>query len=413
MASAQQDLSEVVRAMFDDTTHLEWLNTYKGTVDNMTIVEAFLGSDGSYCKGILYYPSSGFSTEIVGSAIGNKLQMNEVNGEGFITGKLLGTITFDFINATWSNQSNTIGSKYRLKNVSAIVKTAIKENNEKWVRWYKGKVSDEMLHLILHKKTDNEVYGSCYNETGTKSYHVKGMLNDDKSLHLNFYLGEQQMAIFTGKMPRAKVIKGNVSGIGMVNEELNMYLDNKINYQQTAFQSFTTSYEVLMPENGAKEFDRFIKNITGDWVKQCIEKSNSKTYKESDNTIPEERLINRAYIYPDIRYVADNVISGHMIFVNTWNAKTLTKAINFDLNEDKEITLDQLFTKDISFRDSLNIYIKATGNDVFKISYFNITPEGLRVYDDFDPINGRNDIIVPYSVLRPWVKKNGPLKKLL
>jgi len=413
MLYSQEDLAEEVKSLFSDTSHLEWINTYKGLVDNMTKVEASLGFDGTYCKGILYYPSSGFSTEILGTAVGNRFLMNEVNEDGLITGKLTGTISHDFINASWSNHNNTIGCNYKLKNTSKPVKIALKDNEDKWVRWYKGKVSEEVLHIILHKKTENDIYGSCYNETGTRSYLVKGILNEDKSINLNFYLGEHQMATFAGKMGKPKLIKGIVNGIGMVNEELSLYLDNKINYQQIAFQSFSTSYEVLIPEYGSKDFDRFIKNITGDWVQKCVDKSNSKTNKENDTTIPEERMVNRAYIYPDIRYVTDNVISGHMVFVNTWTGQTITKSINFNLNEDNEISLDQLFNKDIEYKDSLKTYLKSVNKNAFTISYFNITPEGLRIYDDFDPINGRNDVIVPYSVLKPWAKKNGPLKKLL
>lgn len=413
LASAQQNFTEEVKLMFDDTAHLEWINNYAGYIDNMTKVETSLGFDGTYCKGIIYYPSSGFSTEISGTAIGNRLQLNEISADGLITGKLSGTITKDKLIARWSNHNNTIGCNYSLKNEEELTKSIKKENDDKWVRWYVGKVSDEVLHVILHKKSENEIYGSCYNETGTKSYKVTGTLSDDKTIKLKFLLGEHVMATFSGNMSKRKLIKGQVTGIGMINEDLLLHLDNKINYQQISFQSFSTSYEILLPEYGSKDFDKFIKNSTSDWLKECIDKSNSKSYKESDIPLPEERLINRGYIYPDIRYVADNVISGHMIFVNTWTGQTKTKPINYNLKEDEEIKLDQLFNKELSYRDSLISYLKSNGKSAFNFQYFNITPEGLRLYDEFEPINGRNDFIVPYSVLKPWAKKTGPLKKIL
>jgi hypothetical protein len=269
------------------------------------------------------------------------------------------------------------------------------------------------LHLILHKKSTNEVFGSCYNSTGTRSYTVTGSLNDDKSIDLQFLLGEHEMASFKGKMPKGKLIKGKVSGIGLVDEDLSFYLDNKLNFEETSFQSFNTTYEILLPKSGSKDFDKFIKKNTEDWVKECIAKSTAKSYKESEIPAPEERLINRAYIYPDIRYVADNIISGHLIYVNTWTGKTKTKPINFDLKNDVELTMDQLFLKDIAYKDSINSYLVSNGIPIFSYPFFNITPEGIRLYNEFEPINGRNEVVLPYSVLKPWARKTGPLKKIL
>ena len=410
MLTAQQSLVEEVRSLFDESVELEWVNSFSGYINDIIKVEATLGFDGRNCKGIFYYPSSGFSTEVTGTATGNRFLMNEVNEEGLITGKITGEIDQQNIKARWSNYNNSIGCRYRLTNDS---ETKVNIDESKWVRWYIGQVSNEILHLILHKKSETEITGSCYNETGSRSYQVTGQLNKDKTLALQFLLGENEMASFTGKMPKGKAIKGSVTGIGLLNESMVFYLDNKLNYEEKGFQSFNTTYEIMLPINGNKDFDDYVKKSSEDWVNECITKSHEKTYKESEIPKPEERLINRAYIYPDIRYVADNLVSGHLIFVNTWTNKTKTKPLNFDLKNDIELSLDQIFTKDLAFRDSLTTYMKSIGRPGFNYVYFNITPEGLRLYDDFEPFQGRNDFIVPYAVIKPWARKTGPLKKLL
>ena len=410
LLSAQQSMVEEVISLFDESVELEWVHSYSGYINDIVKVEATIGFDGRNCKGIFYYPSSGFSTVVTGTASGNRLLVNEVNEEGLVTGKISGEIDQHNIKARWSNYNNSIGCRYRLVNTDSP-KSNIDET--KWVRWYIGQVSNEILHLILHKKSDSEITGSCYNETGSRVYSVTGQLQKDNTLELQFLLGENEMASFRGKMPKGKTIKGSVSGIGLTNEKMVFYLDNKLNYEEKSFQSFNTTYEIMLPVNGNKDFDAYVKKYSEEWVHECIKKSQEKTYKESEIPVPEERLMNRAYIYPDIRYVADNLISGHLIFVNTWTNKTKTKPLNFDLKNDQELSIDQIFTKDVAFRDSLNSYMRSIGKPQFNFVYFNITPEGLRLYDDFEPFQGRNDLIVPFAVIKPWARKTGPLKKLL
>lgn len=80
--------------------------------------------------------------------------------------------------------------------------------------------------LIIFHKEYGILSGFCFNDKGTRMYNVTGTINADKSIFLNFYLDQIEMARFDGKLKGSSLIKGVTNGIGVVNEPLQFELEN-------------------------------------------------------------------------------------------------------------------------------------------------------------------------------------------
>ena len=85
-------------------------------------------------------------------------------------------------------------------------------------------------------------------------YNVTGTINADKSIFLNFYLDQIEMARFDGKLKGSSLIKGVTNGIGVVNEPLQFELENELTLVEDSYQNFRSSIEILTPDSINKDF---------------------------------------------------------------------------------------------------------------------------------------------------------------
>lgn len=412
LVSGQQPMREEILALFKDTSNIQWIRDYQGRINDLEEIRISLGFDGYGCKGYLTYPNTETFIELAGNIKGSKLDLKELNEEGLITAYLKGIITPGMIEAEWQNYNRTIGSKFLLFTEKPQNKEEEKIN-KKWVKWYNGEVAHEKLRLILFHKSNNMLSGFCYNADGTKMYQVTGNINDDKSVYINFYRDNIEMARYNGKMKGSGLIKGFTTGIGVVNEPLQFELENEIILNEKSFQNFKSAAEILLPDSKDKDFDKYINDKIQPLADEIFNKMNEKVSSESYIPQPEERLVNRAYVYPDIKFVTKDLICGNILYSNTWEKNDRTIPFNYDVKQEREIQLEDIWNPKLSMQDTLSQYFAKAGKPEFSFKYFNITPQGLRFYDDIHPLYGRKEETIPYAVLRKWVRTKSPVRKLI
>ncbi len=409
---SQSTSREEVLSLFKDTTSIKWIRHYHGLVNSIEQVEISMASDGFNCKGYLSYPKSGTHIELGGNIKGSRLDIRELNEEGLITAYISGVITPEKIEADWQNYNRTIGSKYIL--FSEIKQTKSTDAiNKKWVKWYNGEVAHEKLQLIIFHKEYGILSGFCFNDKGTRMYNVTGTINADKSIFLNFYLDQIEMARFDGKLKGSSLIKGVTNGIGVVNEPLQFELENELTLVEDSYQNFRSSIEILTPDSRNKDFDAYIKQKIQPLIEEINKKVNKSGPSESDLPQPEERLTNRAYIYPDIRFATKELVCGNILYSNTWDKNDKTISFNYDIKKEKEILLEDIWQQKLNMTDTLSKYFTAIGKPGFTYKYFNITPQGLRFFDELDPLYGRKEETIPYAILKKWTRRKSPIRNLI
>lgn len=409
---AQGISRQEVLALFEDTTNIQWVRSYKGRVNDMEQAQMMLALNGFYAKGYVFYPKSGTSIELSGTLKGNKILLQELNQEGQITGYYSGIMNTDKMDLDWENYNHTIGSKYLLYTDHISTKQS-NILSKKWVKWYNGTVTHENLRLILMHKQSDQLSGYCYNDSGTRMYTVSGNINPDKTIHLDFYLDQISIANFDGIIKGKNNIQGKVTGIGLVNEALKLSLENELELKENAYQNFRTSVEVLLPDSKDNDFDIYLADKIKDLLNNIETKIKSSNPLESDNPQPEDRLKWRAYIYPEIHFVTKDLICGTILYSTTWENSEKTIAFNFDNKHDKEILEKDLWNKDQNIQDSIKTYFSRQGKTDFEYKYFNITPKGIRYYSDLDPIYGRKEETVPFTEMKKWITRKSPIKSLV
>lgn len=401
-----------LESLFEEPGKIQWARNYKGLINNIEHVEISLAYDGRNCRGYVLFPTSETTIELKGILSGNRLDLRELNEEGLITAYIKGILTPGKIEADWENYNQTIGCKYLLYSESEAAKLN-PAAQKKWIKWYSGEVAHEKLRLILFQKEPANLSGFCFNDTGTRMYNVTGTLNPDKSIFINFLLDQSEVARFDGVLKGKSLIKGRTTGIGVTNEPLQLELENELSLNETSYQSFSTAIEILTPKTKNKNFEQYIAAKLQPYIDEVNKANTAENMSESHISQPSERLSQRAYIYPDIRFVTKELICGNVLYTNTWDKHDKTIPFNYDVKKKKEIELTDIWNPNLNMQDSLNHYFISVNKPGFTFKYFNLTPQGIRLYDDLDPLYGRNDLTIPYAVVRRWARGKSPVRNLI
>lgn len=121
---------------------------------------------------------------------------------------------------------------------------------------------------------------------------------------------------------------------------------------EDSYQNFRSSIEILTPDSRNKDFDAYIKQKIQPLIEEINKKVNKSGPSESDLPQPEERLTNRAYIYPDIRFATKELVCGNILYSNTWDKNDKTISFNYDIKKEKEILLEDIWQQKLNMTDT-------------------------------------------------------------
>jgi hypothetical protein len=146
------------------------------------------------------------------------------------------------------------------------------------------------------------------------------------------------------------------------------------------------------------------------------------------NLDPGSRARQRASAWPEIASWTDQLFTGYITFSDTWNAQPQGISFNYDLRTNKELLLDDLFNKGFNAKQYLSDWAnrempKLPGfaeNPKYRewlskegFPLFTLRREGLEISTLFHPEYGRQTLLVPYSGLKTYFKKDLPIAEFL
>lgn len=422
--SAQQTVRErYVYTLFDKPGKVKWVKHFKGRMDDFNDIAVTLAYDGKNCRGQLVYLRSREQFRLEGTLKNDYLKLQEIDNEEAVSGFLVGLMQDESIQATWSNHNYSVGSQVVLKKQNNDSDFPTHCGDNKWMARYKGKLLNDEMALTLIKDSEFELRGTAFFKKENATYFVVGEIDEKNNFDLAVFdehdvpKGKIQGTITEPENFRASFIKTNDRKIFTNFKKVERY-----NIGCLAYADYLSSYDILYPKTKNQAFNDWLEKMSRDWVNEC--KAYAKEVHQSNSAMaPPLRSALRANAWYDLEYASDKIFSGILIFSNTWTVGMEGKNINFDLEKGKEIKFEDIFKNDFDYKRYVKNYLNSLTHQYEKYNdfkyrkwlakqefpYFNILPEGISFSTDYSMIYGRQQVTIPYSDLRAFLKKKSPV----
>lgn len=425
---AQKTATEkTVYSFFSKPKKIQWLEHYKGHIDGVNDIAITLAYDGKSCKGLMVYSKSRERLRLDGVLKGNEIKLLEVDKSGAITGQFEGYIEGKNIHLSWSNINNTFGSEVFLTQIQKEERPSTNSGNDTWLRNYKGVILGSKVDLFLQKDGQNVLKGIAYFEDENKSYNLLGEVFDFDNVNIAVKDDKNNLK---GKL-EGIFKEGNNISANFFNAEGDrtptlLICEGILQIDRIAYADYVTTYDITFPKPLNIGFNRWMENLTSQWVKDC-QKHSFEVRKVNSNPKPELRSSVRAHAWSEVDFFDRKMISGFMTFENTWTKGLKGKSFNFDFKKDKEIILEDLFregfdcsaiiakhiTEEIDQHALYHDYEFRKWLSKQDFPYFLIHKDGLAFCTSFDSIYGRQKVKIPYEKLKPYFKENNVLAYLI
>jgi len=405
---AQNNWQTRLKACFDNSQDtVIWMDQYAGLINSIHPVKMFLASNGWKCKGWIEYSNSGLELKLEGQLNEGNLSVFEVTSDTLLSGKWTGYVDSASISVDWVSPNGNIGQSAKLYKKTSKASKIKNVDDEYWVKWFEGSVAYEETKLILRKLDGQSLSGYCYNKDGSKYYDVMGKISG-KDIELNFLKDEQKLFVLNGKIKGGKQILGIITGIGMTDEHVELKIQSKLNFEPKSYQNYFFSCEMWLPSSKHDDANEYIHQLIDSISAQILSQARIDGTASYD---PDRRLEHRYYIYPDIKFVTQELISGHLLVVDGKTQKQTTIPLNFDTKKGLPFELTDLFKESVIAGDSL-FHVCNISSTKQNYPYFVLSPSGIKLYGEWDTIKGRAECLLPNSRIAHWIKRNSSLKYL-
>jgi hypothetical protein len=416
-----QTMEQQVRTMFTDAADIQWVEHYKGRMSDINDVAMTLAYDGKTCKGIMWYLRSKAQFRMEGQILNDTtLMLTEYDTTNTATGKIEGIIKkHDGIKGSWFSLNKTIGEQLNLLPTNQEPRYPGYCGDNKWIRKYSGTIGTDDVEMVIRRANNGYVKGTVYYKSSNKTHLAEGQISDNgHSVYLEIQdLNWNEIAVINAKVD---FTTDNISGKAKTkNGEVpcDLTIFEKMAVGCMEYADFLTKTEITYPKTKNQDFNTFIKVQIQDWS------SLSKAYtKEYSAQIPvysaTQRSSLRSYCWYEIDCFSSRLISGKIIQTNTWDNDYQGFSFNYDLIENKEITLESIFKEEFDHQDFINRFIKKDikkrpyYSDGFyetwitnqKFEYYTFRREGLVLSTKFNGTYGEQQVTIPYELLIPYLK---------
>ncbi len=417
-------VEKTVYSFFSKPKKIKWLHHYKGRIDDVHDIAIALAYDGKSCKGLLTFLKSREQLRLDGELKANQLTLLEVDQKGNITSQYVGSLDAENLYLDWSDNDNIIGFEMFLSRIQKEDLSKTPCGDDKWIRVYNGTVFGKKVDMLLQKTSRNELRGNACFENETMSYELKGEITEANNLSIVLINDKNQDAgKLDGVFSDENTILANfynTNGLrtpAMFSEVVNLEVDC------VEYADYTSSYHFIFPKISNNNFNRRMADFVELWVKDCRQQADKIKYAGILS-----RASVRAYAWYDIAFYDGRFISGMLNFENSWDAEHHSKALNFDLENGREVLFEDLFTEDFDCDRFVSNFLHQ--NDIEKhhryrdfefrkwlasqqFSHFLIQKDGITFCTGFDKVYGRQKVKVPYEKLKPFLKEYATLQHLV
>ena len=173
-----------MEAKFENHSKIQWVKHYKGRIDDLNDVSVTLGYDGKDCKGVLIYLRSNTRFDLEGVIENREFYLKELDEGKSIVGYLRGQMKGNTILGTWSNHNQSKGGIIQLEETIKEVKFPSYCGDNKWIRKYNGKLSNQEVEIILQKESITKASGLIYNKKRNQTYTLIGNIDQQDNIEL-------------------------------------------------------------------------------------------------------------------------------------------------------------------------------------------------------------------------------------
>ncbi len=406
--------------LFDKPAEVKWVKYFKGRMDDAALVDVALGFDGRNCRGYLTYVRSKVRFQLAGNldSAGFRLQERLLAGSS-PTGMLQGKFKNKHLEAEWTNYDNTLGSRLEADEMGPGQTLNLTCGDNKWANRYVGRYNAAGIELMLSRVNNGDLYGMLWVESDGKTYDVQGSIDVNGNYALEAVLGERVVAQLQGILKPQMPTDCNWVGSG---EKRTFKFTPKDNFIMGCFEygDYLAQYDALYPRTACPACNTWLDQQAANWMARC--KTMLATKK--DLLMPSTRSLYRASCWSEITCWTDNIFAGYLTFSDTWSDQAQGTSYNFDLKSGKNIAYEDLFTKGFNARAWLSEYGRKempkmpqfASDPMYRewltkegFPQFTLRREGLEISTLFHPRYGRQALLVPYSLLKPYMKKDNPI----
>lgn len=410
--------------LFDKTATLKWTKLFKGRFDDAAMADISLGFDGKNCRGYITYAKSRTRFKLEGTLDTSGLILEERDMSRNLTGRLKGSIVGKHLEAEWTNAANTIGSKIEADEVPPGSSISINCSDNKWTSRYITRYNDARCDMILVRSQNGALDGFLWVEVDGRTYRLKGEIKSDGSYEMDALgAGDRLAAILSGTMKPGQNTECNWTGSGE-RRQFKFILKDHFLMGCYEYADYASAYDVLYPRTPCATCNSWLDDQVNQWVNRC-----QTTFSEKKLALTAaNRNAQRASAWPEVTCWTDNILTGYLTFMDTWSDKNQGIAYNFDLKTGKQIVLDDVFQKSFGYQKWFSDY---AAKEMPKLPSFAADPqfrewlskegfplvvirrEGFELSTYFNPLYGRQTIFVPYTAIRPYLRKDSPLGEFI
>ncbi|MCY7327188.1 MAG: hypothetical protein LH618_01415 [Saprospiraceae bacterium] len=414
-----------IAKLFEQPASIKWVRVFKGRVDDASAVDMTLGYDGRSCRGYLNYLKSKTRIRLEGTLVDStQLRLEERGAGNVVVGRWEGRMSKRRLEADWTNVNNSLGIHLSADEFvpGLVLNLACSEN--KWANHYISRYNGARVDLVLMRIQNNALRGYCWIETDDKTYTLQGKMDKNGEYEMEALLPSGRVAAqMAGSIEPGRPMTCIWVGSGE-KRAFNFILKGNYALGCYDYADYSSSYDALYPRTACTTCNTWFDQQLTVWVNRC----KSVIAAKKDPPTAATRSAQRASAWSEIACWTDHVFSGYLTFSDTWSEQAQGMAYNFDLRTGKSIVLEELFNKGFNPKTWLEDYARKempkmpqfAANPKYRewlnkegFPLFALRREGLEISTLFHPQYGRQSLLVPYSALKPYMKKENPVAEFV
>jgi hypothetical protein len=400
--------------LFEKSGSIRWIKRYNGLLDAVISTEIAIGFDGKNCAGYLTYAKSKARFRLEGTLEGNQLRLKELNSRDELTGFVRGTWSDARLEGTWVNYNNT------LEAVLTASTTHLSCSSQKWTNRYGTSFKNMPADLLLNRTDEQRLTGTLWSQADNTTYIIRGTIASDGLCKLDVLRADgRPMARMNGKMAGQQPFVTSWESEGSAPTSVRWIFRESFPYDCSEFADHCTALEALFPQNRYPVSNEWFKQRVADWQTRC----KAAFARQPESTpLPAHRYALRSVVSTDVVCWNDGVLSGYFTAQDSWASTPTDQTFNFDLRTGRALTLEDFFEKSATIQTWIDDFIKKEKMKVprfatdqafrdwlyaEKLNLFLVQRDGLALSTGLHPVFGRVKILIPYTTLKPMLRKEG------
>ncbi len=411
--------------LFEQPASIKWVRIFKGRIDDASAVDMTLGFDGRNCRGYLVYAKSKTRIRLDGTLPDSlSLQLEERGPGNVVIGRWQGQIRGHQLEADWTNFDASLGTHLTADEFLPGLTLNLACSENKWANRYIMRYNGARADMVLMRIQNGALQGYCWIESDAKTYALQGLMKKNGDFEMEALLPSGKVAgQLTGSWKAGLPMTCNWVGSGE-KRIFNFLLKDSYALGCYDYADYGSSYDALYPRTPCAGCNAWFDQQLTAWVNRC----KATVAAKKPAPAPATRSAQRASAWSEIVCWTENVFSGYLTYSDSWSEQAQGQSYNFDLRSGKVILLEDLFNKGFNAKSWLEDYGRKempkmpqfVANPKYRewlskegFPLFALRREGLEISTLFHPQYGRQSLLVPYNLLKPYMKKENPVTEFV